>query len=285
MKNRLTVMFMVIGMATTLAFSDLVLANDASSKRSWNLGLSLGAGQRSNPLINGEQIDLWWSLDFAWFGEHLFFDNGDLGLTLSERSDSTLNWVARINTERAFFSEINEGLFSQATFANQFPLVEVGSDEFEALSAQEVDVPDRDYAFETGFEYLLDKSWGRVHAQAMFDVSSVHNGFDVWVNVSNDYVVGRWHIVPSLSMNWKSDKLNNYYYGVRENESSTLLPEYQASGGLNLAVKVSASYYISQRWRFMLAMDYESINSEAADSPLLEDDYIAAYFTGLHYAF
>lgn len=272
MSRRLTV--------TVLAM--LLCTSALAEERSWNVGFSLGAGQRTNPLASGHDIDLWWSVDVAWFGRRWFFDNGDIGFTLHDDHSSTLSWVARLNTERAFFSELDEGLFNRAVLSAGD--LDSGLEQA-ATDGIDIEIPDRDYALETGLEYLLDRPWGRLHAQAMADVSGVHQGFDLWLSVSNDYVVGRWHFVPSASVNWKSRKLNDYYYGVRANEAIGALTEYRASAGVNVALKMSASYYISERWRFIATVDYERINSSAADSPLLAEEYIGAYFLGIHHAF
>src|SRR5690606_271140 len=53
-------------------------------ERSWSLGLALGHGQRDNPLINGESIAIHAVIDFSWYGERFFFDNGDFGYLLAE---------------------------------------------------------------------------------------------------------------------------------------------------------------------------------------------------------
>src|SRR5687767_12719128 len=56
-----------------------------SSDRGWDLGIAVGAGERSNPLVNGEDIDINAVVDFTWTGRKFFFDNGDFGYTFAER--------------------------------------------------------------------------------------------------------------------------------------------------------------------------------------------------------
>ncbi len=268
-----------------LAVADSVELTDSPSNKNWSLGLALGAGQRSNPLISGDDIDLWWTLDFAWFGERWFFDNGDLGYLMKDHSAFTLNWVARVNTERAFFSGISEGLFRGVEFGADSPALEQGQDSPEPVRDTAVNIPDRDYALETGLEILTDGLWGNIHAQLLADVSGVHNGYEAWLSYSTDWIRGRWHISPSVSVNWKSQKQNNYYYGVRASEAQSNLNVYRADSGFNTSAKLSAVYYISERWRFFATANVEKINDSAADSPLLKDDEIVSYFAGIHYAF
>src|SRR5262249_36076913 len=68
----------------------------------WRLGLALGYGERTNPLIQSEKIPVLVDLDVAWFGKRWFFDNGDVGFAVLDRPAFTLNAVARVNTDRAF---------------------------------------------------------------------------------------------------------------------------------------------------------------------------------------
>ena len=77
------------------------------AEKSWRFGVGLGYGQRTNPLIQSEDIPVVVDLDIAWFGERWFFDNFDLGFALVDNSRFTTNVVARLNSDRAFFGKTN----------------------------------------------------------------------------------------------------------------------------------------------------------------------------------
>src|SRR4051794_40877416 len=51
-------------------------------EKNWRFGVALGYGERTNPLIQSEDIPVVVDLDIAWFGERWFFDNFDLGFEL-----------------------------------------------------------------------------------------------------------------------------------------------------------------------------------------------------------
>ena len=70
---------------------------------------------RTNPLIQSEDIPVFVDVDVAWFGKRWFFDNGDLGFDLARQPSFTTNAVARVNSDRAFFSKTNT---SYVTFAS-----------------------------------------------------------------------------------------------------------------------------------------------------------------------
>jgi outer membrane protein len=78
-------------------------APEEEEESKWRLGAALGYGERSNPLVQSDDIPIVVDLDIAWFGERWFFDNGDLGVTFADNSALTASVVARINSDRVFF--------------------------------------------------------------------------------------------------------------------------------------------------------------------------------------
>ena len=57
----------------------LLLPALAAAESPWRLGVAMGYGERSNPLINSDDLPIILDLDIAYFGKYFFFDNGDLG--------------------------------------------------------------------------------------------------------------------------------------------------------------------------------------------------------------
>ncbi len=64
----------------------------APPERHWRLGAAVGYGERSNPLIQSEDIPVLIDLDIAWFGKRWFFDNGDVGVTLFDGPSPPPAW-------------------------------------------------------------------------------------------------------------------------------------------------------------------------------------------------
>src|SRR5688572_11134 len=90
--------------AAFMSFGFNQSASAQDSERSWDLGIALGAGQRSNPLVNGEDIDINAVIDFTWTGRKFYFDNGDLGYTFVERRAWSFGAVATFNNERNYYN-------------------------------------------------------------------------------------------------------------------------------------------------------------------------------------
>jgi len=245
----------------------------AEQESPWRLGIALGYGMRSNPLVQSDDIPIVVDLDIAWFGERFFFDNGDLGLTLADNRAVTASLVARFNSDRVFFGN-TDTRFVSADLAGM-PLAE----------ATEFTVPDRDYAIELGLEFLLDGSWGQLQFTAFHDVSSTHDGFEIYADYGYGWRSQRWYVEPSIGLSYKSSALNDYYWGVRDDEVSVVLPPYQADAGTNAHARLMLGYQISRNWSFSLVAEYEHLNDSAAASPLVDEQDILGYFAGFGFRF
>ena len=252
----------------------LLLASPTEAAESpWRLGVALGYGERSNPLVLSDDIPVVVDLDIAWFGKRFFFDNGDLGFTFADNDRLTASFVARVNSDRVFFGK------TDTRFVN------VGLTGDSLAEAVELQVPDRDYAVEAGVELLSDGRWGFLQLTAHHDVSGTHEGFEVDLNYGLGWRSDRWYVEPSVGLAYKSDELNAYYWGVRQNEASSALPAYDAGSGVNLRGRLLASYHLTRHWAVSLAAEYERLNDEAAASPLVEERTVMGYFAGVRYRF
>ena len=254
----------------TVAVSLLALPLLAEGTESpWRLGMALGYGERGNPLAASEDIPVVVDLDIAWFGERFFFDNGDLGFTFHDGRRVTASLVARARSDQVFFGRANF----------EFVSISLTGD---ALDEEEpLQLPDRDFAGELGFELLADGRWGFLQVNAFHDVTGIHEGYEVSLDYGVGLRSGRWYFEPGFRVAYKSANLNDYYWGVRMDESSPVLPAYEAGAGVNTGIRLRASYHFSRRWALRMAVDYEGLNDEIAESPVVDSDNVIGYFAGL----
>jgi outer membrane protein len=238
----------------------------------WRLGVALGYGIRTNPLALSDDIPILVNLDIGWFGKRWFFDNGDVGLMVIDRDHYTVDLVGRFNNDRVFFNKTNSKFISVGDGADK-PILE------------KVEVPDRDYAVEVGVELLADGDWGYFQATAFQDVSGTHGGYELFADYSYPVRRQRWFYEPSFGVSWKSEELNDYYWGVREDEANILFPAYSAGAGLNTHARFLVSYQINRNWAFVAVGEYERINSEAADSPIVKEKDVLGIFAGFKYEY
>jgi MipA family protein len=271
----------LLRIAALWAVAALAYGQAATPEKHWRLGAAFGYGQRTNPLIQSDDIPVLVDLDIAWFGKRWFFDNGDVGFTMFDGASSTTSLVARVNSDRVFFGKTNTRYVNLAYTDGGF-----GPASPPALPVPvQVDPPDRDYAIEAGVESLIDGDWGAATLRAFHDVSGTHGGYELAAYYSRRFTTGRFSFEPTLGISYKDAKLNDYYWGVHPEEASNALPEYHAGAGFSLEGGLVANYYLSRNLRVALSVNYERLADEVADSPLTEEDYVMGYFSGLAWTF
>lgn len=255
-------------------------------ERPWEFGISLGYGERSNPLVDGDQIKLYADLDFAWFGKRWFFDNGDLGFALSNSDQATINLVARINSDRLFFSRTNTQFISFGGLLVDAPVPIAGE---EPPTTDDglfvVEAPDRSFAIEAGFELLTDGRWGFLQAAAFHDASATHGGFEASLIYGYGIARGRFYFEPSLAISYGSRKFNDYYWGLRSDEVPTGISPYFAKDGVNVRFRLAANYSINERISLNAAFEVERLSAAIRNSPIVRDDEVVGFFAGVGYRF
>ena len=270
--NQLALLLLVLNAALCLAEEETEEETEVTDSR-WRLGAALGYGVRTNPLVQSDDIPIIVDLDIAWFGDRWFFDNGDLGLTFADNDVMPASLVARVNSDRVFFGNTD----------TRFVVFDLTGAPLTA--PVEFKVPDRDYAGELGVEMLTDGLWGALQLSAFHDISGTHDGFELYANYSYGWRDQRLYIEPSIGASYKSAKLNNYYWGVTEDEAGVVVAPYEAGAGLNWHARFMVGYQLSSHWGLSLVAEYNRINDEAAASPIVEDHNVLGYFTGVTYRF
>jgi outer membrane protein len=256
------------------------------AEKNWRFGVALGMGERTNPLIQSEDIPVLVDLDIAWFGEHWFFDNFDLGFELLDRPSFTMNMVARLNSDRAFFGKTNTKYinFSYQSGGVMGPAFDPGTGD-PLKNPVKFKPPKRDYAVEAGFEMLMDGEWGMAALRAFHDVSGTHHGYEISADYGYRWIHNRWSVAPSVGVSYKDSALSDYYWGVHDDEATFLLPAYEVDGGISWEAGLRTSYYLTKSVRVAVSANYERLSHSVAMSPLVEDDEVLGYFAGLAWQF
>jgi outer membrane protein len=290
MRATLTNMLKALGFwaLASVAWADAAApaAPPVPAESHWRLGVALGYGERTNPLVQSEKIPVLVDLDIAWFGKRFFFDNGDLGFTVLDRPAFSLNAVARVNTDRAFFSKTNTRYINfQYLAAGDTGALVTPPGGPAPQQPQSFKPPRRDYAIEFGFESLFDGEWGSATLHGFHDVSGTHNGFEIGADYDYRYTRGRFSIAPSVGVEYKSANLNDYYWGVHADEASPTIIEYHVDDGFGWHAGLRTNYYVTKHLRAALSVNYERLQTSVAESPLVKDDYVLGFFGGFAWTF
>ncbi|MEI8668463.1 MipA/OmpV family protein [Pseudoalteromonas sp. B131b] len=248
----------------------------------WHFSLSAGAGVVTNPLRGGDNIPLVLIPQVAFYGQHWFFDNGRLGYSFIQSQKHNLNLVSELNAESRFFIDWHPtNIFTLQTSALNSQLVQQQS----TSSPKNININDiekRHIALDAGIAYHYVDDANVFSIQALHDVTSVYNGLRGALQWQYHAEVGKLKIKPTLGINYKSAELNDYFYGLKADE--TKLGKIDVGSSWQPYAKIDARWPLSKvnSLRFHLAY----YNYSAMDgSPLFEHAYSMTAFIGLDHTF
>ena len=256
----------------------------AAAAGQWEVAVGVGYGERSNPLIQSAEVPIVVDLDVAWFGERGFFDNGDAGYTFVDNERFSLSIVGRINSDRLFFTR-TDARFLSVTVRDGVVVACSPSEPGCASVQTRLAVPERDYALEGGVELLADGPWGYLQFAVYRDVSGVHDGTELLASYTKPWRRNRFAVEATISASARNARRNDYYWGVDADEAQLLLPRYHAGSGINVGLRLSASYQLNRHWAAVAVAQRERLASTIATSPMVRDDAVTGWFTGFRYRF
>ncbi len=128
-------------------------------------------------------------------------------------------------------------------------------------------------------------------ADILSDTSGTSDGFLVSFGPSYSLPVSRvLRFSTSLSATYADDNYMNTYFGVDANNAARSgLAQYEADGGFKDAgMTFTTNYQFNEKWGVLGLVSYKRLLSEAADSPIVEEEGSANQFmigTGVSYRF
>ena len=113
--------------------------------------------------------------------------------------------------------------------------------------------------------------------------------YDSWLvktEIGDKYKLGDFTFYPSIIIVYQSEKFVNYYYGVTQEEASrTAYSYYKPSGGLVVGVQTYINYPITDNVSAFFNIRADKLTPNAANSPIVDKDYIYSGLVSLIYTF
>ena len=271
-----------------LLLSSLAKACEVDSQcieqSNWQIGIALGLGARSNPLVDGDTMPMVVLPDIAWYGEAAYFDNGEIGYQFLNDRQYAAEVFASVDTERAFFSFWQPGniFFSSDMLTSSLPSFDI---EQQTPDVSINDVASRDWTINGGIRghwYVGNSEW-KVSWQQ--DIMNVHSGNKFVFGYSHFWQHNDWTYSLAIEGHWKSRKLLDYYYGLSFKDGVPLDLLYQAQSGWQPKISVGINRPINKRWQFVLRASYQRLNSGMYNSPLVDKKSVQSIFIGAAYRF
>ena len=254
-------------------------SDDCVAVGKWNFSVALGAGVRSNPLATGKNIPLVVIPQFSYYGKRFFINDLDLGFTLAENTTNTFSLVASPGYDRVFFYRSD----LQNIFIGGLPGNPPNSAFVVRPAASSTKNPvqfpprARHFTYLAGPEWTFKLSGVSGQLDVLHDITDQNNGTEVRAALGTPLVESKGSLTANLGVTWKSAAIVNYYYG-----SPGI---YETGSALNPFIKLGYTLPLSGKWRFSAFAEYERLGNAIANSPIVEERYVATAFVGAIYTF
>lgn len=251
----------------------------------FQLSVALGAGQRSNPLYDGESFPMLLLPDFSYYTDSWFIDNGTVGYSLAQNDQFAVSLVMRLNSEKGYFQRWFAGNVITMNTSGSFlpPEVEIGTEK--SMSAVSVEhVKKRPTAVDAGLQFNWFGEQWQSRLNLWQDVNSKYKGQNASLSWSRFWPLAGGQFDLSTSLYWKSAKLIDTYYGVGEDELY-YLERYQGRASWQPELRLGWQKALTSRWSVLTFYRYLHLDDAMTDSPLVQDDSVQTWFVGMSYRF
>lgn len=131
---------------------------------------------------------------------------------------------------------------------------------------------DRDDGLDLGAAVSWRGRAGELKLQALADVTSVSDGYELVLDYGYPWKLGRTLLIPGIGLSWLSKDSVRYYYGTLDAEEARGVGAYHPDAALVPEIQLGVVRPLNDKWRLFGSVSYRFLPSEISDSPFLEPD-------------
>lgn len=273
-------------------------AESPNESPQWDVRIGIGAGLRTNPVLQNDDIPLVIVPQISYQNNRFFVQNLDMGYTLVTTDTQQLNLVVMPTDEQFFFyphSSFN--VFSVDSFANKLNGGEevltsdggstntlTGPTNKRMLTIDSASLHKRRMGALAGIEY--DYTWQDydVLVQALQETTHYYDGSELRLALSKTFSRNHYNVKVTLGAHWQSKETNTYFYGLSAQESDDVLT-YTATSGTSGLLRGEWNYQLDAHWTLRFLASYRVLSRAITDSPLITSDHVVTAFAGGVYHF
>lgn len=208
---------------------------------------------------NGFELGVVPHISVIW--ESLYIDNAEAGVLLwgdlSQQSYSLLTTFVRLS--------------------------ENGYDASEEAQLRGLD--DTNEVVEVGVRFSLGGEFGEVQLAFAHDVSSKHKSYVAEASYVYEWDINGYQMALSTGVEYLSKDAAQYFYGVSEDQVSSLRRLYKQDVALNFQAGYSVEKSVTEHWNVFHFASYTLYDNDIKDSPLTVNDNGYSVGLGLSYTF
>jgi len=247
----------------------------------WNVTVEIGLVENPSILVGAEQsvlvdflaVNIWLEAYYKGFfiQTNRYRNSGDVGTTelgyeIHLADDYEIDFIYK--SYLAGFDQNNAG-----TVADELIPELEGIDE-------------RKFAPSAGLRYLRYMDNAVAWIDVSYDLlSRYHQGWVVDLFYNRVYEIRNWDLSVGGGATFFSHKINDYYFGVDQNEINETRAVYEAGSGYRVELEASAQYPISQDWLFAIGTTYSHFSDSIDDSPIIARQNVLRFKMSVSYVF
>lgn len=252
----------------------------------WQFSVALGGGVITNPLHGGKNIPLIVLPYIHYYGENFFIENNVVGYSFYQSNDLVVSAISQLNKENLYFRDWQpEHLFTPFSSADHW----VGPSIEESKSISKNDISKRKWAVDAGLQInWFVSAQNEIKFKLLHDVNNVYQGLNSSLSFHRNITFHsnpKLHARMGIGIDWQSQNLSQYYYGLNEKDILTQDQLYRAHSGFNPFASLSVNYKFVDNWQMQAMLKHQWLGSHIASSPLMQDDHVSSAFIGVVYAF
>jgi len=300
-KAGVAILAALVSVRTAVAADDCQSSSDdCVAVGHWNFSISLGGGVRTNPLADSASIPLVVIPQVSFYGKRFFLDDLELGITLAEVGENTINLIASPGYDRVYFyrSDLQNFFvngFTETSSTVSAPPGGGGSAPPEGGvgtgSSPPVGVTHTTTTTTTArlpsrtprVTYLAGPEWTFTHEgfsaqlDLLHEITDQNEGNEIRAAVGERLTAAHGLLTVNAGITWNSAAIVNYYYGAAN--------VYKGGSALDPFIKLGIAHPLGARWRFNSFVEYEHLAAAVADSPIVNQNHVTTVFAGFVYGF
>ena len=102
---------------------------------------------------------------------------------------------------------------------------------------------------------------------------------------SKGFQAGIVRLIPQLAVNWLSEDLANYEFGVPPSAATPERPAWDVGSTVSVEVGFGSFIELTEDWRVILNLAVEQFDDSVGDSPIVDTDRVVRGFAAITYVF
>ncbi|NMR25814.1 MULTISPECIES: MipA/OmpV family protein [Pseudoalteromonas] len=144
---------------------------------------------------------------------------------------------------------------------------------------------DRDSTIDLGFALEYELGPVDVGFSMAADVLGKHEGYQAGLTFGHNFKFESTMLTPFIGLEYQSEELVDYYYGVRQEEVTTTRDFYQADAATQAVAGLRGMWWSGPHHRVIFRLEYSVLGSSIEDSPLVDGSNSYEFIMGYAYVF